>query len=369
MHWIWQMRESMVCESLLGQSLLNALKGGAAGVYEAAIQVDPRVLGHGGRPRYGYGWNDPGELSGTVWYIEGVLDVEFFRAHQSHEDGRAARESYHKVVRGHSSIQDTLSRQDRAYNLAQVLGNFWLSDESRTDELFRAVGFNEKQQQEVLIHVGGDRSRYPEIKELVRNVYVSSVGSVGFVDGAASSGGNLAPAKTWATLPATPPHSYAGSKTYSSPVPSGIGGEWDQSSPTMSTIGASVSEACSPEPSYTFYGAPATAPGAPEGWWTEEGAWIQEVPCWFQDWYTGAYWSTDTGGFDCEESELKEWDDWNQASPEQGQLILAAFPAETCPVVEEEQEPEERSGSYWLPIYFGKGGKGKGKGGKGKGGG
>ena len=43
-HWIWQMRESMVCESLLGQSLLNALKGGAAGVYEAAIQVDPRVL-------------------------------------------------------------------------------------------------------------------------------------------------------------------------------------------------------------------------------------------------------------------------------------------------------------------------------------
>ena len=32
----------------------------------------------------------------------------------------------------------------------------------------------------------------------------------------------------------------------------------------------------------------------------------------------------------------------------------------------EEEEPEQRSGSYWLPIFFGKGGKGKCGGGKGK---
>ena len=52
-HWIWNMREAVVCESLLGSKLLAALKDGAGGVYEAAIQVDPRVLGHGGRPRFG----------------------------------------------------------------------------------------------------------------------------------------------------------------------------------------------------------------------------------------------------------------------------------------------------------------------------
>ena len=33
----------------------------------------------------------------------------------------------------------------------------------------------------------------------------------------------------------------------------------------------------------------------------------------------------------------------------------------------EEEEPAERSGSYWLPIFFGKGGKGGKAGGGGKG--
>ena len=97
-HWVWQMREISVCESLWGTTFLTALKDGANGVHEAAILLDPRVLNHGGRPRFGFGPWDPGELSGVIWYVEAVLDSEFFKSTQTHEDGRKAREDYHKVV-------------------------------------------------------------------------------------------------------------------------------------------------------------------------------------------------------------------------------------------------------------------------------
>ena len=40
-HWVCQMREIGVCESLWGPSFLAALKGGANGVHEAAILVNP----------------------------------------------------------------------------------------------------------------------------------------------------------------------------------------------------------------------------------------------------------------------------------------------------------------------------------------
>ena len=59
----------------------------------------------------------------------------------------------------------------------------------------------------------------------------------------------------------------------------------------------------------------------------------------------------------------EEWDDWWAASEQEMIPILASWDAEenpepktTQPVPDldalEEPEPEQRSGSYWLPIFF-----------------
>ena len=164
-HWIWQHRLAQVCEGLLSTAFIEALKDGASGVHQAVIQIDPRVLAHPGRPRGGLGPWDPGELSGVVWYVVGVLDADFFRLYQNHEDGRRAREDYYKVTKAASETsQSVISRQDRAYNQAQVLGNFWLSNETRTDELFRVGGLSEDQKSNVMLQVGADRSRYSKLE-------------------------------------------------------------------------------------------------------------------------------------------------------------------------------------------------------------
>ena len=95
---------------------------------------------------------------------------------------------------------------------------------------------------------------------------------------------------------------------------------------------------------------------------------MQELPVWFQDWYSGAYWSADTGAFPCSDEEQAEWSSWEQATPEQGAQLLSTWEADPNPdLMAEEEEPEDRSGSYWLPIFFGKGGKGGKSGGGGKG--
>ena len=67
---------------------------------------------------------------------------------------------------------------------------------------------------------------------------------------------------------------------------------------------------------------------------TEDGATVQEVPVWWQEWYTGAYWSQDTGEFPCEEAENQVWWFWQEANEEQAKEVLAVFPFD-------EDEPEE----------------------------
>ena len=121
-HWIISMRQAFVCEALLGTPLLEALKDGAENVHQDAIKIDPRILGSPGRPRYGLGPQDPGELSGVIWYIEGHLDVSYLR--KEYECGRVARSNFYKVSRGNSTTVDAINRQERAYELAWMLGDF-----------------------------------------------------------------------------------------------------------------------------------------------------------------------------------------------------------------------------------------------------
>ena len=65
--WIWDMRRASVSEALLKSPFVEALKNGANGVYDSVVLIDPRVLGHPGRPAGYNGPNDPGALSGVVW--------------------------------------------------------------------------------------------------------------------------------------------------------------------------------------------------------------------------------------------------------------------------------------------------------------
>ena len=74
-HWVWGMRRLFVAEGLLATPFTECLRGGAGGVHTTNIlTIDPRVLGHHGRPKYALGPQDGGELSGVVWYVERVLD-------------------------------------------------------------------------------------------------------------------------------------------------------------------------------------------------------------------------------------------------------------------------------------------------------
>jgi hypothetical protein len=91
-HWLWGQRRLGVCESMLTETYREALKDGAGGVYQSLLLIDPRILGHPGRPRYWSGANDPGELSGVVWHVEKVLDVD----HQK----KASDERDRPVLRG-----------------------------------------------------------------------------------------------------------------------------------------------------------------------------------------------------------------------------------------------------------------------------
>ena len=269
-HWMWTMRNSAVAEGLLSNKFMEGLKDGAHGVHEAAVQVDPRVMGDHGRPRYGYGQQDPGQLSGVVWYVEAILDIEFDYKRKTHEDGRSARKAYYRVKRNNRSTAEFMSEQDQAYNLAQVLGDFWLSDSARTDQLFEALGLNPDQQQSVLMQVRGDSSKYWEIRQVIKDIYPfdKALTYTNYVEGA-GGGPNFpgpAPYQTHLAMPA-PTESATQAPSSMSPqstVPSEAG--------AWSTAPSAV-----PEPHWTYFGQQS------EGQWADSGAWLQEVPVFYQD--------------------------------------------------------------------------------------
>ena len=66
---------------------------------------------------------------------------------------------------------ETLAKQDKAYSIAQVLGDFWLSPSARTDKLFEALRVTEEQKKLVLLQVRGDESQYQAIKQIVKEAF------------------------------------------------------------------------------------------------------------------------------------------------------------------------------------------------------
>ena len=374
-HWMVEMRQAFVCEALLGSALLDALKGGAESVHDAAVRVDPRIMGHPGRPRYGMGPQDPGELSGVVWYVESELDTGYLR--KEYEYGRTARANFYKVHRGSSTTHDAIQRQERAYDLAWLMGDFCLSNTSRTDEMFKCLGCSEAEKASVLMQVRGDESRYEEIKQIVKDIYPhhkeKDVKIVAMTD---------AEKAEQKEEPGTGPEAGAGIAPATEPIP-----------------GAPMSAAfppCSYAPAYSPWdhsiwdqqqgwqtGWTAPDPGFPpmqapqysqedwesfdwgEGFTGEDGVWYAEIPILWQDWYSGGYWNQEDGYFWPDEDEQKEWDSWQSSSPEQAKEIFSTWPTDENPLLEaEEPEPGYRAGAHWLPIFFGRfKGKGPRKGG------
>ena len=96
-HWVWTLRRAMICESLMSTSFMEAMKGGDAGVHEQVIMIDPRILGNPGRPVGTYGPQDPGQLSGVVWFVESHMDRDHGR--RITEEGQQAIDAHYAVKR------------------------------------------------------------------------------------------------------------------------------------------------------------------------------------------------------------------------------------------------------------------------------
>ena len=80
-----------------------------------------------------------------------------------------------------------LAEQDRAYNLAAVMGGFWLPDSLRTDQLFKAMRLTEDQRSHIVMQVRGDETQYLTIRQIVKDIYPFNNGnetkSIHFADG------------------------------------------------------------------------------------------------------------------------------------------------------------------------------------------
>ena len=70
-------------------------------------------------------------------------------------------------------------------------------------------------------------------------------------------------------------------------------------------------------PNPTFWG---------EGYVADDGVYREEVPVWYQDWYTGAYYNGETDEYFLpEEEEWRSWNQWESADDDQRATILAAW--------------------------------------------
>ena len=129
----------LVAEGLLATPFTESLRGGAGGVHTNILTIDPRVLGHHGRPKYALGPQDGGELSGVVWYVERVLDPAHKHPLTAVEDGLAAVEEYKKVDRRGRPKITVISELENSLTQAIVKGDYWESPAGQTQRLFEAL--------------------------------------------------------------------------------------------------------------------------------------------------------------------------------------------------------------------------------------
>ena len=91
---------------------------------------------------------------------------------------------------------------------------------------------------------------------------------------------------------------------------------------------------------------------------------MSETGIWWQDWYSGDYWSKASGVVSADEMELNVWyQSDHEPAPADPSTSSNNAPDES---EYDEPDPEWTPGAYWLPIFFG---RGNGKGRKGKKGG
>ena len=195
--WILKMRQLAVSEYLLDSAFQEALKGGEGGVHNHILLVGPRILMWGGRPRGGLGPDDPGCLSGVVWYVEDVLDPLHLR--RKHVYGKPAREAYLKYTRrpGQTTAQ-VISEFESLYSFAQLLAGFYQDDATRVDQLWKALALKESEEEKIKIEVRGDETAYEQICQIAKDIYprdneaeakgMAALMPVAFADGGGGDG-------------------------------------------------------------------------------------------------------------------------------------------------------------------------------------
>ena len=97
-----------------------------------------------------------------------------------------------------------------------------------------------------------------------------------------------------------------------------------------------------------------------------DGSKLLEIPVWYQDIFSGDWWSAETGHVACtEEEEADYWAAEEQIASGANQELLARVQEEnTNSIVPEHDGSGYYPGSVWLPVYFSRG-KGRRKGQKG----
>ena len=167
MQWVWEQRRIGICESLFGAAFRKACKNAGGGIPESLDMMDPRIMGWPGRPAGQLGPDDPGELSGAIWYVK-KMDARFWR--EDYEDGYDANAAFEKVKQNGTMI-DYVMEFDKAYTQARIRSGLFMDQASLTRAFLNRSRLGRHEKMTLMERVDGDPTKFNEIQWTARRLY------------------------------------------------------------------------------------------------------------------------------------------------------------------------------------------------------
>ena len=367
--WIWDQRNLGICESLFAQPLKKAFRDTTHFVGKKLELIDPRLMAWPGRKKGTHGPWDPGELSGTVWFIQG-LDFHHWR--DENEEGFVSIDKFEKTRHEEGkTMLDYIQEFETNYIDAQMRAGYTLGNVGRTRQFLLHSRLNADQRSRLMERVNADMTKFDELQYWAKTLYPFDKSLL--MEGAM---------KINATFPApdaTPDGGHQQADPYANidifAFSKGKGKPWNKGTPTH--WGHAVQDQKEwnvPAPTYAvqqqeYDGWEEPIYQAPPGYDPCEVYWnetlqqqVLDIPTWYQDFFSGAWLNNVTNEvFECTDSEVAAWEAeaWDDDS-----LMDSLNPRLN------EDEPAEETmdgtsgmtpGVYFLPVYLGKG-KGNRKG-------
>ena len=110
-----------------------------------------------------------------IMYLNSCLKEEIESDEQDNE--WASLDAYFDLVQGSSSIENFTSTHEMAFSDAQTRAKLSMSDAGRTFVLSRAANLSSNQIADIRMRVGGDLSKFKEIKQSLTKIHGSQSGS------------------------------------------------------------------------------------------------------------------------------------------------------------------------------------------------